>query len=75
MNEVLNDIEKLEKLENLFQVSLLIWKKDLSNGFSRNAISIYIQEMIEEKQKSVTEFEKQAPTHIQDLCNQLRGAN
>lgn len=69
MNEVLNDIEKLEKLENL------LWKKDLSNGFSRNAISIYIQEMIEEKQKSVTEFEKQAPTHIQDLCNQLRGEN
>jgi hypothetical protein len=68
MNEVLNDIEKLEKLENL------LWEKDLSNGFSRNAISIYIQEMIEEKQKSVTEFEKQAPNHIQDLCNQLRGA-
>ena len=67
MNEVLNDIEKLEKLENL------LWEKDLSN-FSRNAISIYIQEMIGEKQKSVTEFEKQAPTHIQDLCNQLRGA-
>lgn len=67
MNDLLNDIEKLEKLENL------LWEKDLSN-FSRNAISIYIQEMIGEKQKSVTEFEKQAPTHIQDLCNQLRGA-
>ena len=67
MNDLINDIEKLKKLENL------LWEKDLSN-FSRNAISIYIQEMIEEKQKSVTEFEKQAPTHIQDLCNQLRGA-
>ena len=67
MNDLLNDIEKLKKLENL------LWEKDLSN-FSRNAISIYIQEMIGEKQKSVTEFEKQAPTHIQDLCNQLRGA-
>ena len=67
MNDLINDIEKLKKLENL------LWEKDLSN-FSRNAISIYIQEMIGEKQKSVTEFEKQAPTHIQDLCNQLRGA-
>ena len=67
MNDLINDIEKLKKLENL------LWEKDLSN-FSRNAISIYIQEIIGEKQKSVTEFEKQAPTHIQDLCNQLRGA-
>ena len=68
VDKILNKKSKLEKLENL------LWEKDLSNGFSRNAISIYIQEMIEEKQKSVTEFEKQAPTHIQDLCNQLRGA-
>ena len=52
MNDLINDIEKLKKLENL------LWEKDLSN-FSRNAISIYIQEMIGEKQKSVTEFETQ----------------
>jgi len=54
MNDLLNDIEKLEKLKKL------LWEKDISSkDFSRNAISIYIQEMIGEKQKSVTEFEEQ----------------
>lgn len=51
MNDLLNDIEKLEKLDNL------LWEKDLSNKFSRKTISTYIQEMIEEKQKIVDNFE------------------
>ena len=51
MNDLINDIEKLEKLDNL------LWQKDLSNKFSRKTISTYIQEMIEEKQKIVDNFE------------------
>ena len=54
MNDLLNDIEKLEKLKKL------LWEKDISSKeFSRNNISTYIQEMIKEKLDIVSDFEKQ----------------
>jgi len=53
MNDLIHDIESLEKLKNL------LWEKDLSNGFSRNKIGTHIQSMINEKQKQLTEFEIQ----------------
>ena len=66
MNDILNDIEKLENLKKL------LWEKDLKD-FSRNKISDYIQEMIKEKLEIVSEFEKQAPDHIQELNNIIKG--
>ena len=54
MNDLLNDIKKLENLKNL------LWEKDISSkDFSRNKISTYIQEMIKEKLDIVSDFEKQ----------------
>ena len=52
MNDLLNDIEKLEKLKKL------LWEKDISSKeFSRNNISTYIQEMIKEKVNIVSDYE------------------
>ena len=54
MNDLLNDIKKLENLKNL------LWEKDISSKeFSRNKISAHIQEMIKEKLDIVSDFEKQ----------------
>ena len=54
MNDLLNDIKKLENLKNL------LWEKDISSKeFSRNKISTHIQEMIKEKLDIVSDFEKQ----------------
>ncbi len=67
MNDLLNDIETLKKVTKT--LSLVV-----GHGQVIEFVLPELMKMIEEKQKSVTEFEKQAPTHIQDLCNQLRGA-
>ena len=54
MNDLLEDIKKLENLKNL------LWEKDISSkDFSRNKISAHIQEMIKEKLDIVSDFEKQ----------------
>jgi len=54
MNDLLNDIKKLENLKNL------LWEKDISSKeFSRNKISTHIQEMIKEKLDIVSNFEKE----------------
>ena len=54
MNDLLNDIKKLENLKNL------LWEKDISSKeFSRNKISAHIQEMIKEKLDIVSNFEKE----------------
>lgn len=51
MNEIIHDIENLERLQNL------LWEKDLSKGFCRNQINTFIQTMINAKQKQVKKFE------------------
>ena len=52
MNDLLNDIEKLEKLKKL------LWEKDISSkDFSRSNISTYIQETIKEKVNIVSDYE------------------
>ena len=63
MNDIINDIEKLTDIKN--SVGL----------FSTSTIQSLIQELINEKQKIVSDFEKQAPNHIQELCNNLKGEN
>ena len=66
MNEVLNDIEKLKLVNRV--LSNVPSLKDIQS------VQRYLGNMIKEKQKIVKDFEKQAPNHIQDLCNQIRGA-
>ena len=66
MNEVLNDIEKLQLVNRV--LSNVPSLKDIQS------VQRYLGNMIKEKQKIVKDFEKQAPNHIQDLCNQIRGA-
>jgi|TARA_R100000084_G_C4630853_1_gene138265 hypothetical protein len=63
MNDIINDIEKLTDIKQ--SVGL----------FSNSTIQSLIQELINEKQKIVSDFEKQAPNHIQELCNNLKGEN
>jgi len=60
MNDLLNDIKKLENLKNL------LWEKDISSKeFSRNKISAHIQEMIKEKLDIVSIFEKENMSYEQ----------
>ena len=59
MNNIIHDIENLEKLQNL------LWAKDLSKGFCRNEINTFIQTMINEKQKQVDDFETENMTFEQ----------
>jgi len=59
MNNIIHDIENLEKLQSL------LWEKDLSKGFCRNKINTFIQTMINEKQKQVDDFETKNMTFEQ----------
>tara|TARA_R110000803_G_scaffold193705_1_gene256689 strand:+ start:133 stop:339 length:207 start_codon:yes stop_codon:yes gene_type:complete len=67
MNDLLNDIEKLQKVTD-----------KISNNISWDlnvASCLYeLRDLIKQKQKIVDNFEQKAPNHIQDLCNQIRGA-
>tara|TARA_R110000782_G_scaffold188593_1_gene278582 strand:+ start:420 stop:623 length:204 start_codon:yes stop_codon:yes gene_type:complete len=66
MNDLLNDIEKLQRVNRV--LSNVPSLKDIQS------VQLYLGNMIKQKQKIVDNFEKKAPNHIQDLCNQIRGA-
>lgn len=53
MNDIINDIQKLKEI------------KSLCDGFSRSTIESYIQDMINEKQKQLTDFEIQNMSYQQ----------
>ena len=61
MNDILHDIKKLEEIKNSV------------GQFSACTVQSFIQDMIDEKSKQIADFEKTAPSHIQELCNTLRG--
>ena len=61
MNEILNDIEKLTDI------------KESVGLFSTSTIQSLIQNMIDEKQSIVKEFEKEIPSHIDELNRKLKG--
>ena len=61
MNEILNDIEKLTDI------------KESVGLFSTSTIQSLIQNMIDEKQSIVKEFEKEIPSHINELNRKLKG--
>ena len=66
MNDLLNDINKLQKITDRISKNVS-WNLHVATALSE------LRQMIEEKQKIVDEFEKQAPQDIQDLCNIIRG--
>ena len=61
MNDILNDIEKLTDI------------KESVGLFSISTIQSLIQDMIDEKQSIVKDFEKEIPSHIDELNRKLKG--
>ena len=67
MNDLLNDIEKLQKVTDTISNNIS-WDLNVASCLYE------LRDLIKQKQKIVDNFEKKAPNHIQDLCNQIRGA-
>ena len=61
MNDLLNDINILKQIKAGIGV------------LHDEALKNFIQHHINEKQEVVEAFEKTAPTHIQELCETLKG--
>ena len=61
MNDILHDIKKLTDIKQ--SVGL----------FSTSTIQSLIQELIAEKQSIVQQFEKEIPSHIEELNKKLKG--
>jgi len=73
MNDLLNDIRTLEKIQSSFRTVL---STRLNSDKKTNAIKdVYflLNQMKTEKQVMVNKFEQEAPKDIQDLCNMIRG--
>lgn len=61
MNDILHDIEKLTDI------------KESVGLFSNSTIQSLIQDLINEKQSIVKDFEKEIPPHIDELNRKLKG--
>jgi polyhydroxyalkanoate synthesis regulator phasin len=61
MNDILHDIKKLEDI----QASV--------GQFSASTVKSFIQDMINEKQNIILEFESNVPAHIKELNNKIKG--
>ncbi len=61
MNDILHDIEKLTDI------------KESVGLFSTSTIQSLIQDLINEKQLIVQQFEKEIPSHIEELNKKLKG--
>jgi hypothetical protein len=61
MNDILHDIEKLTDI------------KESVGLFSTSTIQSLIQDLINEKQLIVQQFEKDIPSHIDELNKKLKG--
>jgi len=61
MNDLLNDINILKQIKAGIGV------------LHDEALKNFIQHHINEKQEVVEAFEKTAPTHIQELCETIKG--
>ena len=70
MNEILHDINKLEEV--LWKVRNVNPLNSKSQDLLVDAVGL-LGKIIAEKSLSVKEFEKTAPNHIQELCNNLKG--
>ena len=70
MNEILHDINNLEEV--LWKIRNVNPLNSKSQDLLVDAVGL-LGKIIAEKSLSVKEFEKTAPNHIQELCNNLRG--
>ena len=70
MNEILHDINNLEEV--LWKVRNVNPLNSKSQDLLVDAVGL-LGKIIAEKSLSVKEFEKTAPNHIQELCNNLKG--
>ncbi len=61
MNDILHDIQKLTDI------------KESVGLFSTSTIQSLIQDLINEKQSIVQQFEKEIPSHIEELNKKLKG--
>ena len=73
MNDLLNDIRTLERIQGSFRTVL---STRLNSDKKTNAIKdvfFLLNQMKTEKQVMVNKFEQEAPKDIQDLCTMIRG--
>ena len=72
MNDILQDIEKLQDVKKHLDNTSIITNPRAIDGAIQIAL-FTVNKMIAEKNKQVVEFEKTAPTHIQELCQTIKG--
>ena len=72
MNDILQDIEKLQDVKKHLDNTSIITNPKAIDGAIQMAL-FTVNKMIAEKNKQVVEFEKTAPTHIQELCQTIKG--
>lgn len=72
MNDLLNDINELEKAKNMLDITSISKDPKFIDQQIQEALLI-IRKKLAEKLKMVDNFEKQAPQDIQDLCLMIRG--
>jgi len=72
MNDILNDIEKLKEVKSHLDYTSLSTNPKIIDGAIQEALLI-VNKMLAEKHGEVFEFEKQAPDHIQELNNIIKG--
>tara|TARA_A100001388_G_C28541237_1_gene390344 strand:- start:124 stop:348 length:225 start_codon:yes stop_codon:yes gene_type:complete len=72
MNDILNDIEKLKEVRSHLDYTSITANPKIIDGAIQEALLI-VNKMLAEKHTEVFEFEKQAPDHIQELNNMIKG--
>tara|TARA_R100001443_G_scaffold27618_1_gene40864 strand:- start:59 stop:283 length:225 start_codon:yes stop_codon:yes gene_type:complete len=72
MNDLLNDIRTLERMETSFN-KVFSTSKNVERDNAINDVYFLIRQMKTEKQIIVDRFEQEAPKDIQDLCTMIRG--
>ena len=73
MNDLLNDIRTLEKIQSSFRTVLSTRLNSDKKTIAIKDVFFLLNQMKTEKQVMVNKFEQEAPKDIQDLCNMIRG--
>ena len=73
MNDLLNDIRTLERIEIAFNKLLMPTSNNLERKNAFRDVTFLLKQMKTEKQIIVDKFEQEAPKDIQDLCTMIRG--
>ena len=73
MNDLLNDIRTLERIETAFNKLLMPTSNNLERKNAFRDVTFLLKQMKTEKQIIVDKFEQEAPKDIQDLCTMIRG--